>query len=157
MKLQFWSSLMEGELWKSSSKRVPSLTYIYSLCFHQKDICTTKNGAWSCVLELRLTKTQLQSRVWAAFYTNAAPPSCLSCVFTKRSSTSAKAVFEMVQAAALGYIEKQKKKKKKRKKGLEIGAAFIKRGSNFYRAAFNKTQLQFIWSYVLWNAALSLV
>ena len=24
---------------------------------------TTKNGAWSCVLELRLTKTQLESRV----------------------------------------------------------------------------------------------
>ena len=33
-----------------------------------------KNGTWSCVLELRLTKMQLQSRVWAAFYTNAAPP-----------------------------------------------------------------------------------
>ena len=30
---------MEGELWKSSSKRVPSLAYIYSLCFHQKDMC----------------------------------------------------------------------------------------------------------------------
>ena len=40
-------------------------------------------------MELHLTKTQLQSRVWAAFYTNAAPPACLSCVFAKRSSISA--------------------------------------------------------------------
>ena len=75
-------------------------------------------------------KTQLQSHVWAAFYTNATPLGYLSCIFRKRSSTSAEAVFEMVQAVALGYIEKKKKKLKKR---LEIGAAFIKRGSNFYK------------------------
>ena len=80
---------------------------------------------WS--VELRLTKTQLQSHVWAAFYTNATPLGCLSYVFGKRSSTSAEAVFEMVQAMALGYIQKKKKNR------LEIGAAFIKRGSNFYK------------------------
>ena len=33
---------MEGELWKSSSKWVPSLAYIYNMRFHQKDICEVK-------------------------------------------------------------------------------------------------------------------
>ena len=104
-------------------------------------------------MELRLTKTQLQSRVWAAFYTNAAPPSCLSCVFAKRNSTSAEAVFEMVQAAALGYIEKQKKKRKKEKRGLKLELRLlnvaptftelrlIKRSFNSYGVAFYETQL----------------
>ncbi|KAK4587784.1 hypothetical protein RGQ29_018975 [Quercus rubra] len=45
MKLQLLSSLMEGELKKSSSKRVPSLAYIYSLCFHQKDILASTSAA----------------------------------------------------------------------------------------------------------------
>ena len=42
---------------------------------------TTKNEAWSYILELCLTKTQLQSCVWAAFYTIAAPPLAVWAAF----------------------------------------------------------------------------
>ena len=47
---------------------------------------TTKNEAWSYILELCLTKTQLQSCVWAAFYTNAAPPLAVWAAFLSNAA-----------------------------------------------------------------------
>ena len=80
-------------------------------------------------MELRLTKTQLQSCVW------------------KRSSSSAEAAFKMVQAAALGYIQKKKKTGLKLELRLLNAAPtftelrLIKRSFNSYGAAFYETQL----------------
>ena len=57
------------------------------------------------VFRCHYKKRSLELRFGAVFDKNAASKPCLSCVFVKRSSTSAEAAFEMVQAATLGYIE----------------------------------------------------
>ena len=112
-----------GWNWKWNVLNEVSFTCFPTILYFQSITGTTKNGAWSCVwqkrsfkvmFELRFTQTQLHLAVWATFLANAAPPAPKPCL-------------KWFKPWLWGILKKKKKNR------LEIGAAFIKRGSNFYK------------------------
>ena len=92
---KFMFLYMSNVIYQKKKKKLTIILIAVELVSFHWFLCHYKKRS----MELRLTKMQLQSRVWAVFYTNAAPPLDVWAALLKRSSTSAEAVFYVVQAA----------------------------------------------------------